>query len=134
MPPRPLRPGSKVEFVSRHLALTNDEIAEKAKAEGLSIKAKQLDTLRWYLRTKYGKKNTGSKARKLKGTKRKYTARAAKVEPKRKYTRRADKESNGVSPERKLKHAALRKLVFELGYDEAAEVFGEFQEMHGRWS
>lgn len=126
MPPRPLKPGTKIEFLSRHLGSPNSEVIEKAKDEGLKINASTLDSMRWVLRTKYGWKNTGSKPRK--GSK--YTARATKRRAKKKKA----PANNGVSPERQLKHAALRKLVFDLGYDEAAEIFGEFQEMHNRWS
>lgn len=136
MPPRP---GSKIEFVSKHLGLSNAELIAKAKEAGVELTPAVLDATRWTLRTKYGFKNSGSKPKKHK---KKYKARALKAsknEPpkqKRKYTRRADKEStNGASPDRKLKHAAVRKLFFEIGYDDAEKIFLEFQEMHNRqWS
>ena len=32
-----------------------------------------------------------------------------------------------------IKKAQLRKLVFELGFDVAREVFDEFRDMHSRW-
>lgn len=134
MGPKPLKPGTKIEFISRHLGLTNEELIAKAKEAGLELTRPLADATRWALRHRYGYKVP--KRGKKRG---KYKARAGKVEPpkqKRKYTRRADKEStNGASPDRKLKHAAVRKLFFEIGYDDAEKIFLEFQEMHNRqWS
>lgn len=131
----PLRPGSKIEYISKHLGLTNQELVEKAKADGISLTVPVIDATRWTLRTKYGFKNTGSSLMKDRGKKkkkqgkRKYTARAS-AEPKRR--KKKDKKKD-VSPERALKHAELRKLVFELGYDEVKDIFSEFQDMHNRW-
>lgn len=124
MGPRPLKPGTKIEFISRHLGLTNAELIEKAKASGLKLSAAHADATRWLLRKKYGYK--------IKATKTK-TKTKALDKPKRKYTKRK-KQKNGVSPAKAILHAELRKLIFKLGYDESAEIWAEFESMHDRWS
>jgi hypothetical protein len=123
----PLRPGSKIEYVSKQLGLTNEELIEKAKTDGVKLTRAMIDNARYYLRTRYGVKNTGSVPRK-KTTKKqkKYKARAAQSKP--------AKTKTPSSSKREQKHAELRKLVFELGYDEVRDIFMEFEEMHSRWS
>lgn len=123
--PKPLRPGTKIEFISRHLGLTNDKLIEKAKAEGIELNKNVIDSTRWHLKVKHGFKNTGSKGN-LK-LREKYKAKGSN---KKKKTKK--KQDNGVSPARAMKHAQLRKLVFELGYDEVRDIFEEFQDMHSR--
>jgi len=135
MPPRPLKHGTKIEFIARHLELTNAEMVEAAKEEKVKLSVAHIDSVRWYLRTKHGYKNTGSKPRKKKAS----TALVKGVPKAKTYVARAKKkkeakESNGVSPERGVKHAQLRKLVFDLGWDEVRTIFLEFEEMHNRWS
>ena len=127
MAQKPLQPGTQIEFVSRHLELPDAELLEKGKTEGFKIVEKNLRKMRWLLRTKYGFDNTGVQPRayKAKGP------RTKPVEGKKRGPYKKRKKQ--ASPADALKLSQLRKLIFELGWDAAHDIFSEFMDMHNRW-
>lgn len=93
------------KFISAHLQLTNKEIRQKAAGVGIELNLKQISNTRNRLKR-----------------------RGAETKPAR---ARAPATSNGhadMSP----KETQLRKLIFELGFDAARNVFREFEDMHSR--
>ena len=109
------RPGSKIEFISKHIELPNAVIIEKAKEKGIELSAAMIDASKWTIR------------KKLKETKKKRGPYKVKA----KLAKLTNKD---IPTGEDLKLAQLRKLVFEIGYDKFRAVFHEFEEMYKRWS
>lgn len=107
------RPGPLRDFVRKHIGLSNAEIADKAAAAGLPLDARKVASHRYHvLRANQPKR---------KGSKRKGVKRGP-------YKKR---QSTKAKPERMSdKEAALRKLVFELGFDIVQKVYEEFAALH----
>lgn len=101
-----------IEWLStQDLSLSNHELAALA-AKLFKTNHKRISNVRFVLKNKYGiSEKSQTKKEKVKETKTK---------------------SNGarVPAARALKQAQLRKLVFEMGYDEVREIFLEFEAMH----
>lgn len=105
---------SIVEWLStQDLSLTNQKLAELANASKLFGKQtrKKISGARFRLKDKHGvSERTQSK--------------------KEKVSKPVAKANGSTIPARALKQAQLRKLVFEMGYDEVREIFLEFEAMH----
>jgi hypothetical protein len=136
---KPLQPGTKIAYVAQHFSLPNDALIERAKADGVEIDRKALDRLRFVLRSKHGYPYDAKSKSKSKSSKAGWASRSkSKAMPKHTPKARAkaksqSKHTNGVSPARAIKHAEVRKLIFEMGWDDVREIFLEFQEMHERF-
>jgi hypothetical protein len=134
--------GTKMHFVAQHLDKSAAEIVEAAKQAGIDIAATQAHTTRSILKkhgitkpilTDAGAKQLAAangKPKPKSSTKRKSSAPRARP---RSAAKKAKPVSNGHAPgETNAKTDALRRLIFELGFDVARGVFDEFKQIHER--
>lgn len=114
------RPGSTTELVAQHLDKTNDEILAIAKSREINVSRATIDSARFRL------KRSGITKPIL----------ALKSDPPPKPNgkpasapRRAPDDARS---EADVNAAALRRLIFKMGYDAARQVFDEFQAAYER--
>jgi hypothetical protein len=105
--------GAIMALVKQHLTKEPDEIIGIANSQGLTLTHKQIMAARTKL------KRQGFKPKPLKLGRRQPSAP------------RAASEANGGASSNP-KHAELRRLIFEMGFDAARSIFEEFQAMHAR--
>lgn len=131
--------GSKLEYVAKHFELPTPDLITRGLSDGVVLTAPRIDNMRSILRSKYG--YAGGVKAKAKPAKPKAAKKPnkpkSKAKPKAKASKpnakAAAKHSNGVSPARALKQAQLRKLIFEMGFDDVRDIYLEFQDMHHRF-
>lgn len=106
------------DFVRAHPRLSVDKLVEAAQKAGVDLDRRQLSRAHW----KIAHSESVTRAQRAKRQRQKKTTK-----------KKQGKRAAAVSPAHAHKLAQLRKLVFEIGWDAAREVFNEFQDMHGRW-
>lgn len=121
--PRPKyapRPGSAAAIVFENLSKPISEIVSAAKAAGLDMDPKTAATVR--SQVKYRIKNNYSPRRRRK---------SSKAKPKPAAKRKQRKASAPPAPpSSERSERQLRKIIFEVGYLRAREIFDEFAAMH----
>lgn len=118
-------------FVALHLDKTSGEIEAAAKADGRDVPSRLVSVYKAKLRTHHGITKpilTEEGAKQLDRARRRSAGTAPKsVKAKKKSA--AAPASTSTAPD-DPKAAALRRLIFELGFDTARAVFMEFEQLH----
>lgn len=118
-----LQPGTKAHFVAQHIDKSAKEIAEIAKAQGISISINNIHSARYTLKTSYGlTKPIGPKEILQKPGVSKKSKKITKAGRKQ-----ADDHHTGES---QAKTDVLRRIIFEVGFDRARGIFDEFIQLH----
>lgn len=124
------REGSFALWLSKRLDWPNDKILQHAERAGFPAKTKQrLHHARHQLRAQYG---LGAPADPTKSHPKKKPP-PPKKKPKSTTTKSTKTKSKLQPTALQLKLSHLRKLVFEVGWDAARDVFHEFEATYSRW-
>lgn len=120
------RPGSTLHWLSKRLDWPSDKLLATTRLQGKSVK--YIHRARHQLRAKYG---LGELAQASK-------SHPQSDAPKQRKQRKQKKPKQKKQPQQQLtalqlKISRVRKLIFEIGWDAARELFHEFEDTYSRW-